>query len=281
MNSSRFKGQLSVHLTDERIKGDIRLPFFMMKNIREMILEKVDIENRLTGSGSGRVQIDTSFDSNRMNFTINGHLFKGQAFGESYNEAKIKAQSVDGVVILQEGYLKRKKAFLVLKGTIDNELKASLDFEGKTYLLGNSSLIKKYNLPLTGQLVASGKVEGPLGTPVIKVRSKIKDFVFNEKKYEEASFGYDNSEDQIRLEFKVKNRLDMNLLLPLNSPDEIFVNVRSKDFDLAPLMAYFITKEATRNYKVETSSEVSGRIKKNDLWSSEISAVLEKISFKI
>ncbi len=280
MKSTRFKGQLSVHLTDERIKGDIRLPFFMMENVREMILKKVDIENKLTGSGSGRVRIDTSFDSDRMNFTVNSHLFKGRAFGESYKEAKIKAQSVDGIVILQEGYLKRKKAFLSLKGTIDNELKANLNFEGKTYLLGDSSLIKEYNLPLTGQLVARGKIEGPLGAPVIKVQSKIDDFVFNEKKYGEASFGYDNSENQTRLEFKVKNRLDINLLLPLNLSDEIFVNVKSKSFDLAPLMTYFITKEATRNYKVETSSEISGKINKNDLWSSELSAVLEKISFE-
>ena len=280
VKSTRFKGQLSVDLIKENIKGDIRLPFLKMENVREMVLEKVDIENKLTGSGSGRVQIDTSFDSNQMNFVVDSHLFKGQAFGENYSEAKIKAQSVDGIVIIQKGYLKRKKALFDLKGTIDNELKADLRFKGKTDLLGDSSLIKKYKLPLSGQLKVTGKIKGPLGNPIIKARSKINKFVFNEKKYEKASFNYDNSENQTRIGFMLGDQLDLNLLLPLSLPNEISVNARSKNFDLAPLMAHFITKEATRNYKIEVSSEVSGKINRNSFWSSELSAVLEKVSFK-
>ena len=280
MKSTRFKGELSVNLRDEKIKGDIRLPFLMMKNIREIVLEKVDIEDKLTGSGSGRIQIDTSFDINRMSFKINSHLFKGQAFGESYNEAKIKAQSVDGIVILQKVYLKRKKTLFDLKGTIDNEFISDLTFEGTTHLLGNSSLIKKYKLPVTGQLFAKGKIKGPLKKPLIKFQSKLNDLVFNEKKYGEASFNYDNSEDQTRFQFKVKNQLDLNLSLSLNSENEVFINAKSKNFDLAPLMAFFITKEATKSYKIETSSEISGKINKNNLWNSKISAVLEKISLK-
>ncbi len=280
MKSTRFEGHLSVNLIEENIKGDILLPFFMMKNVREMILEKVDIEDKFTGSGSGRVQIDTSFDSDQMSFVVDSHLFRGQAFGENYSEARIKAQSVDGLVIVQKGYLKRNRALFGLRGTIDNELMAELNFEGKTDLLEDSSLIKKYKLPISGQLKVKGEIRGPLGTPVIKAQSRINEFAFNEKKYGKASFDYDNSEDRTRIGFRVENQLDLNFLLPLKKDNEVFVNVRSENFDLAPLMTHFLTKNVTKNYKVEISSEISGTINMNDLWSSELSAVLEKISFK-
>ena len=136
-----------------------------MKDIQQSVIKKVDLKNRFIGSGSGRIRIDTSFNPRQLNFKLDSRLSQGKAFGESYDKAWIQAQSIDGVIVIQKGQLQRKKTLFNIKGTIDPQLKANLEFHVQSSPLQESSLLKSYGLPISGEFQAQGEIKGFSGIP--------------------------------------------------------------------------------------------------------------------
>jgi translocation and assembly module TamB len=277
LESTRYNGNLQIDLLKDNIKGDIQLPFFRMEDIQQIILKKVDLKQKFLGSGSGRLQLDTPFDINQLNFILDARLFKGQAFNEDYNEARLKAEAVDGIIIIQEGKLQKEESTFDIKGTIDTKLISDLQFTVKDGFLQHSSLIKAYGFPLAGEFDAQGKIFGPLDKPIIKAKADIKTLLFNKKKYGQGFFQYDNSKKQTNLQFNIPEKIDLFVLLPELDSQELFVNLTANEFDIAPLISYLVSSDDTRSYTIDTSGEISGKINMNDFWSSEFSSTLKEV----
>lgn len=278
IESTRYNGNLSVNLLKDNIKGDIQLPFFRMSDVQQSIAKKVDLKQRFLGSGSGRIQLDTPFEIDRLNFHLDARLFKGKAFGEDYNEAKLKAQAVDGIIIIQQGLLQKEKTSFNLKGTLDTKLQSQFQFTAHRGFLQHSSLMKTFNIPLAGEFDASGQIYGPLENPIIKTKAKIKNLIFNKKKYGESLFNYDNSNKQTNLQFNIPNQLDFLILIPEDDASNYFVNLTANKLDVAPLVGFLVSEDATRSYTIETSGELSGQINTQDWWESEFSSTIKEIS---
>ncbi len=278
IESTRFKGDLEVNLLTENILADIQLPFFRMADVQQSILKKVDLKKRFLGSGSGRLQIDTPFQISQLNFNLDARLFKGVVFGEEYNEAKIKAQAVDGIIIIQEGQLQKEKTQFLIKGTIDTDLQSQLSFLVNDGYLQLSSQLKTYNIPMSGEFTAQGTISGPLANPAIKTAAKVENLIFNKKKYGSAIFSYDSSDKQTNLQFNLPEKLEMLLLFPESNFSSVFVNVNAESFDIAPLVSYMVSEDATRSYEIETSGELSGTFIASDFWASEFSSTIKKVS---
>jgi translocation and assembly module TamB len=280
LESTRFNGGLEVNLLKENIKGDIQLPFFRMADIQQSILKKVDLKDRFLGSGSGRLQLDTPFEISQLNFNLDARLFKGQAFGEDYNEAKIKAQAIDGIIIIQEGVLQKEETQMLMKGTIDTDLESRLSFSITNGFLQLSSILKENSIPLSGEFTAQGKIFGNLNSPLIKTSAEIKNLIFNKKKYGDALFSYDTTNKQTNLQFNLPNQLELLVLLPESNFDSIFVDLTANDFDLAPLLGFSVSEEATRSYVIRTSGELSGTFNTQSLWDSEFSSTIKDVAFE-
>ncbi len=280
LESTRYKGQLEVNLTKEMIIGDIQLPFFRMSDVQTSILKKVDLQDRFLGSGSGRIQLNTPFEISQLNFKLDARLFKGSAFGEDYNEARIQAESVDGIIIIQEGKLLKEKTKFLLRGTLDTELESKLSFVVNEGYLQHSSRLKDYGIPISGEFTGNGEVLGNLGKPTIKTSAKIKNLIFNKKKYSDAIFSYDNSNKQTNLQFNIPQNLELLVLLPESNYDSIFVDLNANNFDVAPILGYVVSEEATRSYTISTSGELSGKFDTNEFWNSEFSSTIKNVKFE-
>lgn len=277
IESTRYNGNLQVDLIKEKIKGDLNLPFFRMEDVQQSILKKVSLDNRFLGSGSGRLQIDSPFAVSHLGFSLDARLFKGQAFGEDYNEAKITAESVEGIIIIQQGRLEKEKSVFDIKGTIDTQLKTDLTFAVKDGYLEYSTLLKNYSLPMTGRFGAKGKITGKLTTPIIQTTATVDDLTFNKKKYGPANFVYDNSKNKTNLQLTLPDQLDLVVVFPESTTDFVFIDLNATKFDVAPLVGFAVSEEATRSYRMDISGEMSGKIDTRDFWESEFSSTINEI----
>ncbi len=278
IESTRYQGMLNVNLTEENIKGDIQLPFFRMADIQQSILKKVDLEDRFLGSGSGRIQLNTPFDVDQLNFILDARLFKGEAFGEQYNEASLEAESVDGIIILQQCLLEKEKSKIRLKGTIDTQLESNINFSVSNGFLQHSTILKEQELPISGTFQAQGEILGNLGSPVIKTKAKISQLIFNKKKYKDAIFAYDNSNKQTNLQFNIPEQLEFLVILPESDLKSLFVDVNANQLDIAPILGFVVSEDSTRSYVIETSGEISGNFDTRNFWNSEFSSTIRNIS---
>ncbi len=279
IESTRYSGQLAVDLINERINGDLQLPFFRMEDIQQIVLQKVDLENRFLGSGSGRLQINTPFDVNQLGFIFEGRLFKGSVFGEEYNEAQIKAESVDGIIIIQQALLQKEKTKVLVRGTISTELQSQLEFNVDQGELQQSSRLKSYNLPMSGQFKAFGRIFGSLKNPTIIVESKIDSIHWNKKNYGDALFKFDNSDKKTSVQVNLNDKMDFLFVIPEQNQKEYFINFNAKNFDLAPFLSHMVSDMTTRNYSILFTGEMSGKISTEDFWSSEFSATINEVTF--
>ena len=279
VESTRFQGHLEVDLLQDRLRGDISLPFFRMDDIQQSVIKKVDLEDRFLGSGSGRLQLDTSFDTDLMNFILEARLFRGNLFGEDYSDAQLSLKAVDGIVIIENAQLKKENTKLNLKGTIDQKLDAKIYYEIDNGTLQYSTLLKEFKIPISGGFKAQGTLTGPLGKPTIKLKAQLLDLIFNKKKYGDPLFSFDNSKNQMNLQFNFPEQMDLLVVLPEDKSNFIFINLSVNKFDLAPLVGYFISDEPVGRYLVETSGEVSGRLNRQNFWDSEFSATIKDVGF--
>lgn len=278
IESTRYNGSLQVDLINDKLKGDLNLPFFRMEDVQQSILKKVQLDNRFLGSGSGRLQIDSPFSVSRLSFLLDARLFKGQAFGEDYNEAKITAEAIEGIIIIQQGRLEKEKSVFNIKGTIDTQLKTNLEFVLKDGNLQYSTLVKNYNLPMSGRFDAKGSIAGKLTTPIIQTTAKVDDLIFNKKKYGETNFVFDNSKNKTNLQFTIPNHLDLVVVFPESTTDFVFIDLNAAKFDIAPFIGFAVSEEATRSYRMDISGEMSGKIDTKDFWESEFSSTIKEIS---
>jgi translocation and assembly module TamB len=279
IESTRYNGQLQVDLLKENIKGDLNLPFFRMEDIQQTIIKKVDLEGRFLGSGSGRIQLDTPFEIGLLNFIFEARLFKGNALGEDYSEAQIKLKSVDGIIIIQQAILQKEKAQISLKGTLNDELDTQISFEVQQGSLQNSTLLKKIKLPASGSFHTSGTIRGKLNKPEIKLTSEIEDLIFNKKKYGTTLFSFDNSNEQMNIQFNFPDKMDLLLVFPEKKSETIFVNLNMNKFDVAPIIGYFISDDPLNTYLIESTGEISGQFNQKDFWESEFSATIKDVVF--
>ncbi len=279
VESTRYSGRLSVDLIKEKIIADLQLPFFRMEDIQQIILQKVNLENRFLGSGSGRVQIDTPFNIDQLGFLVEARLFKGSVFGEEYNEAQIKAESVEGIIIIQKALLQRENTVATLRGTISTDLKSQLEFSILKGQLQQSSRLKEFNFPLGGQFKAIGSLSGPLVAPTIIVESEIESLLWNKKNYGKALFKYDNANEKTTVQLNLTDQLDFLFVLPAKNQKEFFVNFTAKKFDFAPFLSHLVSDVTTRNYSILFTGEMSGKINPEDFWSSEFSATINEVTF--
>ena len=277
LESTRYKGNLNVNLLKEHITGDLQLPFFRMVDIQQSVLKKVDLKNRFLGSGSGRIKIDTPFVVDRMGFQLEARLFKGTAFGEEYNEAKVKAEAVEGIIIIQQAKLQKEETEFLLKGTLDTKLSSKMQFSINSGFLQLSTILKNYNLPVSGEFSATGDISGNLANPTIKTNSQIKNLIFNKYKYGDALFSYDNSNKQTNLQFSIPKQLEFLVILPESNYDSFFIDMNSEKLDIAPIIGYLVSEDSTRSYVIETSGEISGNFDTKYWWNSEFSSTIKDI----
>ncbi|MCB0379172.1 MAG: translocation/assembly module TamB domain-containing protein [Bdellovibrionales bacterium] len=277
IESTRFRGDLNIDLLKERIVGDIQLPFFRMEDVQQAIIKHVDLENRFLGSGSGRIHLDTPFDVDKLAFDLDARLFKGNILGEDYNEASLALEAREGVIKFNKGILQKERSTLEAKGTINTKLNANLHFDIVNGYLQHSTLMKGYDLPVSGTFVATGKITGPLQSPGLKVRAKIEDLTINKNSYGPAIFSYNNLEKKTAIQMNLPEKLDFIVVLPEKGFDSFFVDVNANKFNFAPIIGYAISKEPTQSYQIETSGEMSGHINLKDWWDSEFSSTIKEI----
>ena len=278
LESTRFNGHLQVNLDKELITGDLQLPFFRMEDIQQAVIKKVDLKNRFLGSGSGRVSIATPFESDRMTFSLDARLFKGTAFGEDYNEAKLQAVATEGQINIKKFHLLKEKSAFQMKGKLDTKLNTELFFDIASGHLQHSTLLHKYNLPISGSFIATGKITGKIDSPNISTKAKVEELIFNKKNYGSAIFSYSNADKQTSLQFNLPDRLDLLILLPEKDSSSFFIDLDAKKVDIAPIIGFLITQDSTRSYLIETTGEISGHIDTADFWNSEFSSTIEEIA---
>lgn len=279
VESTRYQGNLEVDLRQERIRGDINLPFFRLEDVQQAIHKKVDLENRFLGSGSGRLQLDTSFDTDLMNFLFEARLFRGNVLGEEYNDAQLSLKAVDGIIIIKNAQLQKETTKLSLKGTIDQKLDAKIYYQFSNGTLQYSTLLKELKLPVSGGFTAQGTLTGLLSKPEIKFNAQLTDLIFNKKKYGDPLFSFDNSNNQMNLQFNFPDQMELLFVIPEDESELIFINLSMNKFDIAPLVGSFISDEPVGRYMVETSGEVSGRLNRQNFWDSEFSATIKDVGF--
>ncbi len=279
VESTRFQGNLEVDLLKDRIRGDISLPFFRMEDVQQAIIKKVDLENRFLGSGSGRLQLNTSFDTELMNFLFEARLFRGNILGEDYNDAQLSLKAVDGIIIIENAILQKETTQLSLKGTVDQTFDAKIYYQVDNGNLQYSTLLKDLKFPVSGGFTAQGTLTGLLSKPEIKLKAQLNDLIFNKKKYGDPLFSFDNSNNQMNLQFNFPDQMELLFVLPEDKSDLIFINLSMNKFDIAPLIGYFISDEPVGRYLVETSGEVSGRLNRQNFWDSEFSATIKDVGF--
>lgn len=279
VESTRYSGNLSVDLIKDNIKGDLQLPFFRMEDIQQIVLQKVNLENRFLGSGSGRLQIDTPFEVNQLGFNFEGRMFKGAIFGEEYNEAEIKAQAVDGIIILQKAVFQKEKTIANIRGTISTELETQVELNISQGQLQQSYNLKNFNLPLQGEFQAFGRIKGKLTKPILFVEAKVDNLLWNKKSYGETRFTYDNSKSHMQVQLDLKNQLNLILIHPEEASNNYFINLNSSRFDIAPFLSYMVSDETTRNYSMPLTGELSGTVNTKDFWLSEFSSTISELTF--
>ena len=278
LESTRFKGRLEVDLLAERITGDLTLPFFRMKDVQQAVFKKVDLQNRFLGSGSGQIKIATSFDTDKLSFDLKARLFKGLAFGETYDQAQIEVRSREGKMKIIRGILGKESTQFNLTGNLNMALDSDFKFSVINGDLNDSFLLRKNSIPLAGLFSAQGKITGKLSSPAIEVEADISQFTFNRNVYGDAKFSYADKENQSRITFLLDKRFDGKITIPKQENKDYFFNLETEDFDVAPIIGYAIAEGSTQNYTINTSGELSGHINPNNLWGSEFSSLIKKIT---
>ena len=281
IESTRFQGSLGINLLESQIVGEIFLPFFRMTDIQQAISQKLDLQNRFLGSGSGKVTINTPFEVDKMGFTAEARLFRGQAFGEEFNEAKINAKAVDGTIRIDEFLLEKEKTKFSLSGQTTTKLESDLAFRVDNGFLQQLSLVRKFRLPASGEFVGHGKITGNLANPHIKTQATLNNLVFNKTKYGAGALEFSG---QIlggsEVELSLDETLKMTASLPSEPEEGISCNSSFNNLNIAPIVEHFVSQGLTGNYAINTTGYLAGTLKEGRFWDSEFSALFKNFDLK-
>jgi len=280
IRSTRYNGQITSDLANQKLTGKITFPFLRMTDVQDSVYRRVDLKNKLTGSGSGLLSLDTSFDIARLNFYFKANLFDGLAFGESYDKLDVFLRGTEGVIDFKNLKFKKKSANARVTGYLDMNLDASLKIDFNNGNLKESTNLSNIKFPAQGNIEGTGWVTGNLSQPNIKIEGFIKNLIFNDFPYGESEILYIDNLGKTSMTFKNQKKGEIRINQTSETPNSIETFFLGSNFNLAPLISYFTGQEGNRDYLFNITGKSTGFLNTKNWWKSNFYFSLENTAIK-
>lgn len=280
LNSTRYSGKVDVDLIKEKLQGKIALPFLRMLDVQESVARKVDLKERLTGSGSGVLSLDSNFDIERLNFQLKANLFEGLALGESYDKLDISLIGTEGIVHLKSFHFKKKAAKAHVEGFVTMDLDSALRISIRNGNLRESSNVTKLRIPVDGLINGQGSVRGSLANPDIEVQVASSNIKFNNYVFGDVQLQYKDKGEQSILSIAQPGVGQFQLINADTQPDQTQFKFDSHGMNVAPLLTYVSGQESDKNYLFTVHGTAQGIVNWKNWWNSVIDYEFSGINLK-
>lgn len=185
---SSYEGSLDVNLHDSKIVGRIKAPTLDLSDIVKVFEAHYHFPLAVKASGAADISFSGPLDFWKISYQIDSKFKNGQFAGENFDELTLNAQSTQGNMQIQKGFLRKNAATIVTTGGINSQQEMNLKVEGHNFRLDESDFISKISTNIFGILNFTSQLHGKVTDPDIGLRGSITETVLDEQEVPSSFF---------------------------------------------------------------------------------------------
>lgn len=260
LGQSNYQGDLSFDFPKSSLSGKISAPQLSGADVFTALKKRFYIPFDLTGTGSADILVSGPFDFWKLKYTLASHLEKGQIAEEGFEKLDLNLVADGKHIDFKNVVLKKLRSEGRLTGFISTEEKQphfQLGVKTNQAYLEEVDHLARLAPALTGQISASGTVEGTIELPELK-------FNFNTKQVNLDGIDYLPSQGQVGLTRKYLTlvgqlsgrQIQANVKWPWKETDDYDVKLQVRDLNPLLFLPLLSLPQTTNEYYSRLSFDV-------------------------
>lgn len=278
---SKFKGNLSVDLLKNKIKGKFRSNTAHLDDIQSVIVNHLKLPVELKGKGSAYLSFQGPLQFNKLNYKLNYKAQNIRIGSESFENLIVKLKARKGY--LKSQTLQAYKADSKLYGTLSMDPKYNLDINLDTRNLKfqDINFTEKLGGKIEAQLNASAVVSGRIPNLNYKINTDVSSMNLGGSNLNDSTLAYDYKDGDHKVKAKLfGNTLNLESFIPKSKSKEFYLEMDAIDFNFTALFSLLGLNTNQIGFKSQVSAKANLRSKTGGLWASSGNVTIESLSLE-
>lgn len=262
--SSRYTGAFNVNILENRLKGQLQMPFLDIESLQGAFVKKLRSPIKISGSGSAVIDLDTDLKVDELSFDLKARLYDVLAEKQPINTLDLVVRSKRGLWDFAGTKAKVDKTMVGVSGTM-HPTNETLALTGTTPDFSISSIqqLNSVSSSFKGTLDAKVNINGSFKNPITKMRLSAKDYSIANNLIKNLDIkAYLKKEEQ---SIKVSSAKKIQLYLSTTDKSPFYnFEANMDNFEASKLISDLMNLDKANNYKINLTKVVKVKVPKEN-----------------
>lgn len=260
LGQSYYNGDLDFNFGQSTLFGKLAMPRLTGTDVFTAVNKRFELPFEFSGNGAADIQLSGPLDFWKLKYTLNSQLEKGQIAEEGFEKLDINLVADGKHIDFKNVVFKKLRSEARIIGFISTEEKEprfQLGVKTNQSHLEEIDHVARLAPTLTGQIAASGSIEGSIEAPDLK-------FNFNTKQVNLDGVDYLASQGQVGLNRKYLTlvgqlsgrQIQANLKWPWKESDDYDVKLQVRDLNPLLFLPLISLPQTSNEYYSRLSFDV-------------------------
>lgn len=273
--TSRYTADVGVDVRKKTIAATAKIPFFDVKDLLKVFSRRVTLPFVVNGTGTADAKVWGPLEFNRLSYDLKTTLFRGSVAREPFDQAHFDVRSRNGEVTAERVMIARDESTITLQGTGHPDGNIKTLVRGRAIRLEDSTNVAAMGLNLSGLVAFDMDMSGYVLGPSTDLNGTLVKSAIGDQGVPDSSFRLKIRENTLEGGGTFLGDLvEADFVLPFKPTAPFRLNVKTRDWNFAPLFGAITGPGAKKDYDGKLTSEISLSSQSGGFWNSSGNIVI-------
>lgn len=284
LNKTNYLGELDVDLTNEKLKGQFRVPTADLEDVAQVFQRIYKFPLRVAGVGAAKAQVEGPLNFWKLNYKLESQFKKILLGSENFDALTFDVSAKNGNISTDKVLLQRNSSTLKLEGGISSDQTLNLYADGKNWRLEESDFLNasQTNSSIIGQLNFAAELKESTQNPKILLKGAISDTLIEEQEIPNSDFILKADRSGLGLQLSLfGDKVQGDLQIPYEKgTTPLELKVKTNNWNYSSLLGLVGGASLANEYTSALTSTVDLRSPSGDFFKTSGKINIEKLSLK-
>lgn len=280
-NASRYSGDLTIDLPEDRMNVIAQLPFMDLKDLRLMFGRIYLLPFEVSGTGSGSFQASGPFALTKMDYKVQSNFYRGSIAGETFDHLVFDLHANAGQVVQDTIRFTKSSGTVEVQGQITPEGVIDTVAVARGLRLEQSENTLALGLDVQGIADFSVLVRGQLPKPRIEINGRFSRMLMAEAPVDDSIFKLNFLSDRVEASGQfLGNVIRAGIIYPYTDEGPFEFKFESKNWDFTGLFSMVAKSARQLDFSTSLTSTVDLKSSSGGFWSSSGAVKIQNFELK-
>lgn len=278
---STYQADVSLNLSNNRISVLGRSQKLDASDLQQIFIRKVKLPFTVTGSGSVQAKVWGPLKFNALSYDLKSQITHGTLWREPFDQINFDIHSRDGEVVTDRVLFARGAEAISATGVGHPNGDVEVRAHAQNIKLEESPNFLDFGFSISSLAEFDLRLQGYVLKPDADLYAKLTKTSVAEQAAGDSDFHVKFRENTIETQGHfLSDKIQTNLIIPLTPTAPFAVQIKTKEWNFAPLFASFKAASTKRDFDSRLTSEINLNAPRGGVWNSNGKINIQKFELK-